>query len=201
MAQRRLVLGISGASGAAVGMRIAEILAGIPNLETHLIVSEAAEQTLRHEVGLDALARLESFVTLRHEICNIGASIASGSVKTAGMIIAPCSMRTVSAIASGLAGNLLIRAADVHLKERRRLVLLVRESPIHLGHLRAMTLVTEYGAVVAPLVPAFYLRPVGLAEIIDHLARRAIDAAGIESGDIETSEWAGADASAAAKSS
>jgi 4-hydroxy-3-polyprenylbenzoate decarboxylase len=182
-------------------MRIAEILAGIPNLETHLIVSEAAEQTLRHEVGLDALARLESFVTLRHEICNIGASIASGSVKTAGMIIAPCSMRTVSAIASGLAGNLLIRAADVHLKERRRLVLLVRESPFHLGHLRAMTLVTEYGAVVAPLVPAFYLRPVGLAEIIDHLARRAIDAAGIESGDIETSEWAGVDASAAAKSS
>ena len=117
------------------------------------------------------------------------------------MIIAPCSMRTVSAIAAGLSGNLLTRAADVHLKERRRLVLLVRESPFHLGHLRAMTLVTEYGAVVAPLVPAFYLRPVDIAEIIDHLARRAITAVGIESRAIETAEWSGVDETPTAKSS
>ena len=118
---------------------------------------------------------LESVVTCRHRVGDIGAAIASGSFVTAGMIIAPCSMRTTSAIAAGIADNLLVRAADVHLKERRRLVLVVRESPLHLGHLRAMAAVTEYGAIVAPAVPAFYLRPASVADAVDQIARRSID--------------------------
>jgi 4-hydroxy-3-polyprenylbenzoate decarboxylase len=123
---------------------------------------------------------LEGVVTHRHHVSNLGAVIASGSFATAGMIIAPCSMRTTSAIAAGIADNLLARAADVHLKERRRLVLVVRESPLHLGHLRAMATVTEYGAIVAPAVPAFYLRPASVADAIDQIARRAIDLLSLE---------------------
>jgi 4-hydroxy-3-polyprenylbenzoate decarboxylase len=147
----------------------------MPGLEAHLVVSEAAEKTLAHEAGDDALRRLESLVACRHHIRDIGAPIASGSFKTAGMIIAPCSMRTTSAIAAGIADSLLTRAADVHLKERRRLALIVRESPLHLGHLRAMVSVSEYGAIVAPAVPAFYLQPAMVFDIIDQIARRAID--------------------------
>ncbi len=175
MQRKRVVLGISGASGAAIGVRIAELLGAAPDIETHLVVSAAAEQTLAHEIGDNALRNLERMVTRRHHVSDIGAPIASGSFETAGMIIAPCSMRTTSAIAAGIADNLLVRAADVHLKERRRLVLVVRESPLHLGHLRAMATVTEYGAIVAPAVPAFYLRPASVADAIDQIARRTID--------------------------
>jgi flavin prenyltransferase len=173
--RQRVVLGLSGASGAVIGVRIAELLGEMPDIETHLVVSAAAERTLAHEVGKDAFSRLERCVSCRHPIDDIGAEVASGSAPTAGMIVAPCSMRTLSAIASGIADNLLVRAADVHLKERRPLVLLARESPLHLGHLRAMATVTEFGAIVAPPVPAFYLRPGNLAEAVDQIALRAID--------------------------
>lgn len=167
----RIVLGLTGASGAAIGLRLAELLAGA---EVHLVVTAAGERTLREEVGADALERLEGLVHRRHAIGDIGAAIASGSFATEGMIVAPCSMRALGAIAASLADDLLIRAADVHLKERRPLVLIARESPLHLGHLRAMAAVTEYGAVVAPPVPAFYLRPATVDDIVDQIARRAL---------------------------
>ncbi|WP_333823809.1 UbiX family flavin prenyltransferase [Pinisolibacter sp.] len=170
----RVVLGLSGASGAAIGLRVAEILAQ-GGIETHLVVSAAAERTLAHEIGPGALARLQALVHVRYPIDDIGAAIASGSFRTAGMIVAPCSMRVVGAIASIAASDLLIRAADVTLKERRRLVLVARESPLHLGHLRAMAAVTEAGAIVAPPVPAFYLKPTSVAAIVDHIAHRAVD--------------------------
>jgi 4-hydroxy-3-polyprenylbenzoate decarboxylase len=176
---KRIVLGVSGASGAQIAMRIAELLRDLPGVEAHLVVSRAAERTLMHEIGPDALDRLSRLAAERHHIEDVGAPIASGSFPTAGMIVAPCSIRTLSAIAAGIADNLLVRAADVQLKERRRLVLAVRESPLHLGHLRAMVQATELGAIVAPPVPAFYQRPGTVAEMIDHLARRTIDLLGL----------------------
>ncbi len=179
MSRKRVVLGISGASGAAIGVRIAELLAA-SGVETHLIVSKAAELTLAHEVGGDALDRLDRVVSRCYRIDDLGAAVASGSFKTAGMIVGPCSMRTAAAIATGIADNLLVRAADVHLKERRRLVLVARESPLHLGHLRTLATVTEFGAIVLPAVPAFYLRPASVADIVDQIASRAIDLLGIE---------------------
>ncbi len=184
----RIVIGISGASGAAIGVRLVELLAEIASCETHLVVTAGAERTLRHEVGTDALGRLDGLVTRRHPVDDVGASIASGSFRTLGMIVAPCSMHTLSAIAAGVADNLLLRAANVHLKERRRLVLLARESPLHLGHIRAMATVTEYGAIVAPPVPPFYLAPGSIEEVIDHLARRTLELAGIDTG--SRVEWA-----------
>lgn len=175
MSAKRVVLGVSGASGAPIAFRIAERLAALAGVETHLVVSVAAERTLAHELGADALARLEALAFRRYDIGDIGAAIASGSFRTAGMIVAPCSMRSLSGIATGLADTLLIRAADVHLKERRPLVLLARETPLHLGHLRNMVSVTEMGAIVMPPVPAFYRRPETMAAIVDHIAARAID--------------------------
>lgn len=175
MSRERVVLGISGASGAAIGVRIAELLSQLPEIETHLVISPAAERTLTIEVGSDAIGRLERRVTKRHPSEDIGAEIASGSVPTAGMIVAPCSMRTLSSIACGIADNLIVRAADVHLKERRPLVLVARESPLHLGHLRAMAAVTEFGAIVAPPVPSFYLRPERLSDVIEQIALRTIN--------------------------
>lgn len=172
---RRIVLGVSGASGAAIAMRIAERLSMLEGIETHLVVSTAARRTFAHELDADALCRLEGLVARRHAIDDIGAAIASGSFRTAGMIVAPCSMRSLAGIASGLSDTLLIRAADVHLKERRPLVLLARETPLHLGHLRNMVAVTEMGAIVMPPVPAFYRLPATVGEIIDHVAARAID--------------------------
>lgn len=171
---RRIVLAVSGASGAALALAVAERLRLAP-VETHLVVTRAAERTIAHELGSDGLARLEALAHTRHAVDDIGAPIASGSFSTDGMIVAPCSMRVVGAIAATIADDLLVRAADVHLKERRPLILLARETPLHLGHLRAMTAVTEYGAVVMPPVPAFYRRPATLAEVIDHIAARAVD--------------------------
>ncbi len=180
MTRPRIVIGISGASGARIGVRIVERLEAAGRFEVHLIVSRAAERTLAHEIGPEGLPRLAQLVHRRHDIAEIGATIASGSFRTAGMIVAPCSAHSLSAIAYGATDNLLIRAADVHLKERRRLVLVLRESPLHLGHIRAMAQATEIGAVIAPAVPAFYLRPETVADIVDQMAARAIDLLGVE---------------------
>jgi 4-hydroxy-3-polyprenylbenzoate decarboxylase len=169
------VLGVSGASGAVLALKSAELLATRTSVETHLVVSAAAERTLHHEAGPTALARLKSLCHTWHEHTDIGASIASGSFRVHGMIVAPCSMRSLAAIASGNTDNLLTRSADVQLKERRRLILLTRETPLHLGHLRNMTAVTEMGAIVMPPVPAFYHRPVSADEIVHHISARAID--------------------------
>lgn len=186
----RIVVGISGASGAAIGVRIVELIAESRTHEVHLVVTPAAERTLRHEVGPDVSSRLDSLAARRYSIDDIGASIASGSFRTLGMIVAPCSIHTLSAIAASASDNLLIRAADVHLKERRRLVLAVRETPLHLGHLRAMTAVTEFGAIIAPLVPAFYCLPTTVHEIVDYLARRVL-ALVTDDDRVQVREWAG----------
>ncbi|MDP9835496.1 4-hydroxy-3-polyprenylbenzoate decarboxylase [Neorhizobium huautlense] len=188
--KKRVVLGVSGASGAAIALRIGKLLTDVPDVELHLVVSQAATRTLEHEVGPDALVRLIDLCHHHHAIEDIGASIASGSFRTVGMIVAPCSMRTLAGIASGLADNLLIRAADVQLKERRPLILLTRETPLHLGHLRNMVSVTEMGATVMPPVPAFYHRPETIADIIEHIARRAIDLLRLEALPL-AKEWQG----------
>ena len=170
----RVIVGISGASGAAIGVRAVEILEGL-GAETYLVVTRAAERTLLEEIGPDALSHLRAGAAHWRDVDDIGAPIASGSFPTRGMIVAPCSMRTLAAVAHCLADNLLVRAADVQLKERRPLVLVARETPLHLGHLRTMTAVTEAGAIVMPPVPAFYLHPASVAEIVDQIARRAVD--------------------------
>jgi flavin prenyltransferase len=185
----RVIVGVSGASGAILAVRIVERLLELP-VEVHLVVSPAAERTLKHEVGPDALARLETMAHQVHDFSNVGASIASGSFNTAGMIVAPCSMSSLAAIANGFAGNLLIRSADVQLKERRRLVLLPREAPLHLGHLRNLCTVVELGAIILPPVPAFYHRPRSMAEAVDHIASKAIDLVGLPV-PAQTPEWQG----------
>lgn len=172
---RRVVVGISGASGAAIGVRVVERLAAVQDVEIHLVVSDAAIRTLEHEVGPGALRELLASADCSHAIDDIGACIASGSFHVAGMVVAPCSMRSLSAIATGISDNLLVRAADVQLKERRPLVLVTRESPLHLGHLRSMVAVTEMGAIVAPPAPSFYLRPRSIHEVVDQIAARSID--------------------------
>lgn len=170
----RVVVGVSGASGAVIAVRIVELLATL-GVAVDLVISSAAERTLAQEIDTAAADRLRARADIAHAIDDIGATIASGSYPIAGMIVAPCSMRTLAAIAHSLSDNLLVRAADVQLKERRPLILLARETPLHLGHLRAMTAVTEMGAIVMPPVPAFYRRPSSVDEIVDHSARRAID--------------------------
>lgn len=187
----RVVLGVSGASGAAIAIAVAEILAE-GGVETHLVVTAAGERTLAHEVGADGLARLARLVHRRHAVDDVGAPIASGSFRTAGMIVAPCSMRVLGAVASIAASDLLVRAADVHLKERRRLVLATRESPLHLGHLRAMTAVTEAGAIIAPPVPAFYLKPATVGAIVEEIAARAVALLDLD-GLRPPTEWTGED--------
>ena len=175
---RRVVVGISGASGAVYGVRLLQALRELGGIETHLVVSGAGWQNLRHELDLPRPA-VEALADVVHEVANVGARIASGSFLTEGMVVAPCSMRTLAAIAHGLGDNLLTRAADVTLKERRRLVLLARESPLHLGHLRNMVAATEMGAIVSPPVPAFYKRPRTVEDIVDHSVARALDALSI----------------------
>ncbi|MGY6412358.1 MAG: UbiX family flavin prenyltransferase [Alkalilacustris sp.] len=170
----RVVLGVAGASGAALALAAAGHLARL-GAEVDLVVSPAAERTLAEECGPDALARLEGLVTRRHGVRDVGAAIASGSCPVAGMIVAPCSMRSLAAIAHGLDDNLLTRAAGVQLKERRPLVLLAREAPLTLAHLRNMTAATEMGATILPPVPAFYLRPTSLQAAVDQIAARAVD--------------------------
>lgn len=175
MSRPRVVVAITGASGAAIGVRIVERLAATGGVEIHLVVSSSGRRTLAHEAGPEAYDHVAALAHVRHDPADIGASIASGSFSTAGMIVAPCSMRTLASIATGFADTLVQRAADVHLKERRPLILLARETPLHLGHLRNMCAVTEMGAVVMPPVPAFYRLPQRVEDIVDHLAARAID--------------------------
>ena len=188
---RRIIVGISGASGAVYGVRLLQVLQGCAGIESHLVVSDAGWRNLRHETGLEPAA-VEALAHTVHDARNIGATIASGSFQSAGMVVAPCSMRTLAAVAHGLSDNLLTRAADVVLKERRRLVLMVRETPLHLGHLRNMVSVTEMGAIVCPPVPAFYQRPQSVADIVDHSVARALDLLEVAHG--LGGRWAGLDA-------
>ncbi|NRP12640.1 putative UbiX-like flavin prenyltransferase [Aliiroseovarius sp. xm-m-379] len=172
--KQRVILGLSGASGAALGLSVARQLAQMETM-IDLVVSPAAERTLAEECGAGALDELRALAAVHYDVRNIGASIASGSVPVAGMIVAPCSMRSLAAIANGLDDNLLTRAAGVQLKERRKLVLLAREAPLTLAHLRNMTAATEMGAIVLPPVPAFYLKPSSVDDIVTQIAARAID--------------------------
>ncbi|WP_299426504.1 UbiX family flavin prenyltransferase [uncultured Shimia sp.] len=181
MHNTRVIVGIAGASGAALGVSVVRQLREV-GAEVDLVASAATRLTLLEEVGPDAWHHLKAQASRVHDVHNIGASIASGSVPVAGMIVAPCSMRSLAAIAAGLDDNLLTRAAGVQLKERRRLVLLAREAPLTLAHLRNMTSVTEMGAIVMPPVPAFYLNPKTTAQIVDQVAARAIDVLGVGSG-------------------
>jgi 4-hydroxy-3-polyprenylbenzoate decarboxylase len=176
----RLIVGISGASGVCYGIRLLEVLASTA-VETHLVMSKAAEMTVGCETERKP-SEIRKLADVSYPVMDIGASISSGSFRTAGMIIAPCSVRTLSEIATGVTSSLLTRAADVVLKERRRLVLLVRETPLHAGHLRSMLRVTEMGAVVMPPVPAFYARPANLEEMVDQTLGRALDLFGIDTG-------------------
>ena len=176
---KRIVIGISGASGAIYGIRLLQILRTVPMVETHLVLSSAAKRTIGMETNY-SVDQVEALADQTHRTSDIAASISSGSFRAAGMIVAPCSMKTVSGIATSYSDNLLLRAADVMLKDRRPLVLLVRETPLHLGHLRLLVQVAEMGAIVMPPVPAFYHRPSTLAEIIDQTVNRSLDLLGVE---------------------
>jgi flavin prenyltransferase len=178
----RIIVGISGASGTIYGARLLELLQPLP-VETHLVVSRAAEVTLALETHLKPAA-VRARADVVHAIGDLAAPISSGSFKTMGMVVAPCSIRSMSEIASGVTTTLLTRAADVVLKERRRLVLLVRETPLHTGHLRTMTALSEMGAVIAPPVPAFYAKPATIAEMIDQTLGRVLDLFGLDSGTV-----------------
>lgn len=171
---RRLIIGISGASGAIYGIRALEALKGIPEIETHLVLSPSAKRTIVEETDWTVQA-VEALADVVHTHRDIGAAVASGSFITAGMIVAPCSIKTLSEIATSHNDNLLTRAADVCLKERRRLVLLVRETPLHLGHIELMAQASRYGAVLLPPVPAFYTRPLTLDDIVNHTVGKALD--------------------------
>ena len=178
MTPRRLIVGITGASGAIYGVRILQALQG-SDVETHLVMSEAARMTLATETAL-SVADVEGLATQVHSVRNIGATVSSGSFKTLGMVIAPCSIRTLSDIAWGTTGNLMSRAADVVLKERRRLVLMLRETPLHAGHLQSMLQATTNGAIIMPPVPAFYARPQTLDDMVNHSVGRCLDLFDIE---------------------
>lgn len=185
---RRLIVGISGATGIVFGVRLLEVLRRL-EIETHLVVSGAGEMTRDYETNLSS-ADLRGLASKTHKIGDVGASIASGSFRTLGMIVAPCSARTVADIAYGTTSNLLTRAADVVLKERRRLVLMMRETPLSLVHLKAMVAATEAGAIVMPPVPAFYTKPTSVEEIVDHIVGRALDLFDLEAGLV--TRWQGA---------
>ncbi len=171
---RRLVVGLSGASGSIYGIRLLECLRGVAGVETHLVLTAPAKRTLVEETDWSVRA-VEALAHVVHDDRDIGASIASGSFRTAGMVIAPCSVKTVGALAYSLADSLLVRAADVTLKEGRPLVVVVRETPLHLGHLRALTALAELGAVILPPVPAFYQRPRTVDDIVHHTVARVLD--------------------------
>lgn len=173
-ASRRIIVAITGASGAIYGVRLLQVLRDVPGIESHLVVSDAGWRNVQEEHGMQR-ADIEALAHHVHGIANIGVSIASGSFQCSGMVVAPCSMRTLAAIAQGLSDNLITRAADVVLKERRRLVLLVRESPLSLIHLRNMVSASEAGAIMCPPMPAFYLRPQSVDDIVDFSVARALD--------------------------
>lgn len=179
-ASNRLIVGISGASGIVYGVRLLETLKRL-GIESHLVMSKAAELTLAYETDLK-VRDVKKLATVTYNVADVGAAISSGSFKTRGMIIAPCSMRTAAEIASGTTASLLTRAADVVLKERRRLVLMARESPLHTGHLRTLTACSEIGAIVAPPLPAFYSLPATIDDIVDHSIGRVLDLFDIDAG-------------------
>jgi flavin prenyltransferase len=186
MDQLPLIVGISGASGAIYGVRLLEALRG--KVPTHLVVSKTAALTLKEELDL-SVEQVRALAQTNHQNADVGAVISSGSFKTRGMVIAPCSIRTLSDIAYGTTDTLLSRAADVTLKERRRLVLMVREAPLHLGHLRAMLAATENGAIIVPPVPAFYHKPKSIDDIVDQTIGRCMDLFGIDVGLVK--RWQG----------
>lgn len=176
---RRIVLGISGASGAIYGVRLAEVLRATPDVELHLVVSKGAAATIAYETDRG----VEDVLALAHasyQETDLAAALASGTFLTHGMVVAPCSIRTLSSVANSANDNLITRAADVHLKERRRLVLMVRETPLHAGHLRLMSEATAAGAVILPPVPGFYVRPTTIDQLVDHSVGKALDVLGIE---------------------
>jgi 4-hydroxy-3-polyprenylbenzoate decarboxylase len=184
---KRLLIGISGASGAVYGIRLLELLKA-SDIETHLVVSRAARMTLSYETDM-SVADVEALATVTYPEQDVGAACSSGSFKTLGMIVAPCSIKTMAEIAGGATSNLVSRAADVCLKERRRLVLMLRETPLHLGHIRSMAAVTEAGAIVYPPVPAFYARPQSIEDMIDHTLGRVLDLFDIDLGTVR--RWGG----------
>ena len=173
-APRRIIVAISGASGAVYGARLLQVLRDTPGIESHLVVSDAGWRNIELELDMD-YSYIEDMADYVHDIDNLNAAIASGSFGCSGMVIAPCSTHTLASLAHGLSDNLLTRAADVMLKERRRLVLLVRESPLHALHLRNMLTVTEMGGIICPPVPAFYLHPQSIGDIVNHSVARALD--------------------------
>jgi flavin prenyltransferase len=183
----RLIVGISGASGTIYGVRLLELLRKA-EVETHLVMSRSAEMTLAYETDIKP-KDVRALASVHYAVTDVGAAISSGSFPTMGMIIAPCSIRTMSEIASGVTASLLSRAADVVLKEKRRLVLAIRETPLHVGHLRSMTVLAEIGAVIAPIVPAFYNRPRSVDDIVNHTCGRLLDLFGIDTGIVK--RWKG----------
>jgi flavin prenyltransferase len=184
---RRLIVGISGASGTVYGIRMLELLRGT-DIETHLVMSKSAELTLAYETDYKT-KDIRALATVNHPNTDIGATISSGSFRTMGMVVAPCSIKSMSEIATGVTSTLLSRAADVVLKERRRLVLAVRETPLHGGHLRTMTQLADMGAIIAPIMPAFYNRPKTIDDIINHTVGRLLDLFGIDNSAVK--RWQG----------
>ena len=187
---KRLVIGIAGASGVIYAVRLLEVLDDVPNVETHLVLSDAARQTIGYETNF-TVEKVMELADVQHSIKNIAASISSGSFKTMGMVVVPCSMKTLSGIAMSFSDNLLLRAADVTLKDRRPLVLLPRETPLHLGHLRLMVQVSEMGAILLPPMPAFYHRPKTVDDIINQTVNRVLDVLKIELEDDLFDRWTG----------
>ncbi|MGX9830366.1 UbiX family flavin prenyltransferase [Enterobacter hormaechei subsp. xiangfangensis] len=188
---KRLIVGISGASGAIYGVRLLQVLRDVAGVETHLVMSQAARQTLSLETDL-SLREVQALSDVVHDARDIAASISSGSFKTAGMVILPCSIKTLSGIVNSYTDTLVTRAADVVLKERRPLVLCVRETPLHLGHLRLMTQAAELGAVIMPPVPAFYHRPQTLDDVINQTVNRVLDQFDIDLPEDLFTRWQGA---------
>ena len=185
---KRLVIGISGASGAIYGIRFLELLRGLPDVESHLVISEAGRRTILEETDY-SVATVEALATRRYRNRDIGAALASGSFKTDGMVVVPCSIKTAGAVAHCISDTLIARAADVTLKEGRPLILVVRESPLHLGHLRVLTSLAELGAVVLPPMPAFYNRPKQIDDLVIHTLARVLDRLGLPH--TLTPEWQG----------
>lgn len=187
-APKRVVVAISGASGAIYGVRLLQMLRGIPGVQTHLTVSDAGWLNVQQELDMPR-AQVEALADVVYPVREVGAALASGSFQCDGMVIAPCSMRTLAAVAHGLSDNLITRAADVMLKERRRLILMVRETPLNLAHLRNMTSVTEMGGIIFPPLPAFYQKPQSIAEMVDHTMCRVVDLLGLAQSNSQ--RWAG----------
>jgi 4-hydroxy-3-polyprenylbenzoate decarboxylase len=195
---KRIIVGISGATGAIYGIRLLQILHHVPDVETHVVLSSAARRTIVLETDY-TVEEVEAAADRVYRPADIAASISSGSFRSSAMIVAPCSMKTASGIATSYSDNLLLRAADVILKDRRPLVLLVRETPLHLGHLRLLTQIAEMGGIIMPPVPAFYQRPQTLSQVVDQTLNRALDLIGIELDRDLFTRWEGPATSATGK--